>query len=559
MSASYSDIIHSEYVAVPFRRPASSMSAPKTSSSDNGLTEEMIRESVIQQYEVNKKLVESGSPLETLSVCNNPLHTNESAVVLVSENGPEGTLARIDFAWFGFNTPDRYNPNILPYPPGSPYPYFGIGQQADASKHHELMYCDMAWGLSKGIGRRILRCQTGIQKLEFPEWQSPNGSCVWRPFLEATNGPYDPRVFISPLGEPLMVVGTNGITNCLSQYIIDLRTMIPDLADKMKIGANVPVRFRQLTELPRDLYDEVEKNWFLMYDDNNIGYVQHTIQNRSISALTDVDVLHSNHVVNLVKGEATPQCITALKKEYEANNDQINSDIHQATNTLRVTLCEFPCIPTIHNTVLIEIFQVKYHSYLEVFYRRYVMIMNVTAPFEIIGRTNNLIYAGSDEKMLIFTVSMAWDHANFRHHESWNEEKYGGRAIWDAIEDQEAEEYENSIKDFNGQVRDPQLEKKSESSSSSSSLSESASPSPAEMAAVHTKPDPAADKEASKYSFLADIPTSRNSSYNNPLVNEYYHGWIDDTIILNIGINDKDSGIVHVKARDLLQCMTPCR
>ncbi|KAK9235138.1 hypothetical protein V1525DRAFT_410832 [Lipomyces kononenkoae] len=554
VSLSYSNVIESDYV--PFRRPTS-VSGPKTSS-EGGLTEEMIRESVIQQYEVTKKLVASGSPLEELSVCSNPLHTNESAVVLVSENGPEGTLARIEFAWFGFNTPARYNPNILPYPSGSPYPYFGIAQQAIdvglPAKHHELVYCDMDWGLSRGIGRRILKCQTGLQKIEFPEWRSPNGSCAWLPLLEGTNGPMDPRVFFSPLGEPLMIVGTNGISNCMSQYIIDLRAMIPDLADKMKIG-HVPIRFRQLTELPRDHYDEIEKNWFLIYNDNDLGYVQHAIENRSMSALDHVDAVHRNNIVNLVEGETAPKCVTSLKKEYEENNDQIRNDIHQGTNTLRVTLCEFPCIPTIHNTVLIEMFQIKYHSYLEVFYRRYVMIMNVTAPFEIIGRTNNLIYAGSDEKMLIFTVSMAWDHASFRRHEPWNESKYGGRAIWDALEDQEAEEYENSIKDFTGQVRDdPQQQGRGKSQSSA----EPTSPAPVEMAAVNN-PDDAADKEASKYPFLANIPMNRNSTYNNPLANEYYHGWIDDTIILNIGINDMDSGIVHVKARDLLQCMTACK
>ncbi|KAK9490743.1 hypothetical protein V1508DRAFT_359463 [Lipomyces doorenjongii] len=546
MGLSYSNLIRNEYA--PFGQPT----AVNSSSSDNGLTDEQIQVSVIQQYETNKKLVASGSPLEQLGVCSNPLHTSESAVVLVSENGPEGTLARIDFAWFGFNTPARYNPNILPYPPGAAHPYFGLARQTlhnGGVLHHELVYCDMNWGLSKGIGRRILKCQTGTHKIEFPEWRSPSGKCIWLPLLEEANGPSDPRVFFSPMGEPLMVIGTNGITNCLSQYIIDLRVMIPDLGEKMKVG-HVPIRFRQLTELPRDFYDEVEKNWFVLYDDKGMGFVQHNIENRSMSALAAVDSVKGTHVENLVQGETAPNCIATLKKEYEENNDQIRNDIHQGTNTLRVTLCEFPCIPTIHNTVLIELFQIKYHSYLEVFYRRYVMVMNVTAPFEIIGRTNNLIYAGSDEKMMIFTVSMAWDHANFRRHEPWNEAKYGGRAIWDALEDQEAEEYENSIKDFTGDA----LERRDKSESSD--LRSSA---PLDITELKNKPVTTEKEAVARYPFLYNTPIRRNSTYHNPLANEYYHGWIDDTIILNIGINDLDSGIVHVKARDLLECMTLCK
>ncbi|KAK9373127.1 uncharacterized protein V1513DRAFT_383329 [Lipomyces chichibuensis] len=542
---SYSNLIRSEYVA--FAQPPSNSSS--TSSSDNGLTDEQIKVSVIQQYELNKRLVASDSPLDILAVCSNPLHTNESAVVLVSENGPEGTLARIEFEWFGLNTPAQYNPNILPYPPGAAHPYFGLARQSLGNggiKHHELVYCDMNWGLSKGIGRRILKCMTETQKIKFPEWRSPNGTCLWLPYLEGANGPSDPRVFFSPMGEPLMIVGTNGIRNCLSQYIIDLRMMIPDLGEKMKVG-HLPIRFRELTELPRDYYHEVEKNWFVMYDDKGMGFVQHDIENRSMSALADVDRVTVAHVENLVKGETAPNCIATLKKEYEEINDQIRNDIHQGTNTLRVTLCEFPCIPTIHNTVLIELFQIKYHSYLEVFYRRYVMVMNATAPFQIIGRTNNLIYAGSDEKMMIFTVSMVWDHANFRRHEPWNEAKYGGRTIWDAMEDQEVDEYENSIKDF------------TEDGLESSESSDSGSSAPLDMPELKDQPLTSEMEAAAKYPFLYNIPIHRNSTYKNPLANEYYHGWLDDTIILNIGINDLDSGIVHVKARDLLACMTVCK
>ncbi|KAK9321887.1 hypothetical protein V1517DRAFT_325185 [Lipomyces orientalis] len=548
----YTNLIdeYSEYI--PFGR---SVQASSSTSSETALTDEQIRLSVIQQYEFNKKIVASGSPLNAFATCDNPLHTNESAVVLVSQNGPEGTLARIEFTWFGFNTPARYNPNVLPYPPGGVAPYFGLARQTvelGEKKHHELVYCDMEWGLSKGIGRRILTCKGGLRTLEVPEWRSPRGTCVWLPYLEDTNGPSDPRVFFSPKGEPLMIVGTNGITNCLSQYIIDLRMMIPDLGKKMKVE-HVPVRFKQLTELPRDHYGEVEKNWFLLYDEKDIDYVQHDIENRSISAVPTVDTITSAHAVNFVQGETVPPCISSLKKEYKEKDDQIRNDIHQGTNTLRVTLCEFPCIPTIHNTVLIEMFHIKYHSYLEVFYRRYVMLMNVTAPFEVIGRTNNLIYAGSDEKMMIYTVSMAWDHTNFRRHEPWSEGKYGGRAIWNAIEDQEAEEYENSINDFNGDaVASRRRDEPDKSDSSTSALVDKAEQD--SSAPVSTE-----EEAAARYPFLENVALRQNSTYTNPLVNEYYHGWIDDTIILNIGINDLESGIVHVKASDLLECVTVCK
>ncbi|KAK9314924.1 hypothetical protein V1522DRAFT_415859 [Lipomyces starkeyi] len=433
------------------------------------------------------RLVAHDRPLELLRYCNRPStrHFDDAANFLVSINGPEGTVARMQFGSAAYS---RYNPNLLPYPAGSKPAYIGFARQSPNNVvfHHEIVYCDMDWGETRAIGRRILQCvePANARRLFLPEASSPAGLCLSHKFLEMKQGHTDPRVFFSPMGEPLMVVGTNGRTNCMGQYVVDLRTVIPGLSQKMNL-MNIPVRYSNLTELRRDDMHEIEKNWVLLYDENNEDYVHHDMTPRSISK----GVNGSN--ILLVPAQELPECMRSPLKDFSKTKDAVN-EYHQATNSLRVTMCEFPCIPTIHNTVLVSLMHIKYKNVYELFYRRYAMIMNVTAPFEVIGRTNNLMFAGLDEQTMLYTVSMVWDKS-FNARPEWNDATGDSSILANSAE--YAEDY--SRKEGYGQSR-------------------------------------------------------------NQLADGYYHGWIDDTVMINIGVNDCDAAVLHVPMRDMLDCIVLC-
>ncbi|KAK9364909.1 hypothetical protein V1509DRAFT_677178 [Lipomyces kononenkoae] len=391
-------------------------------------------------------------PMELLRYCNRPSvrQFDDAANFLVSINGPEGTIARMKF---GLAANERYNPNLLPYPVGSKHPYIGFARQSPKNgiTHHEIVYCDMEWGETPVIGRRILQCvePASAQGMLLPEAKSPSGSCLIHKFLEPIQGHSDPRVFFSPLGEPLMVVGTNGRTNCLGQYVVDLRTVIQGLSENMNL-TNVPVRYSNLTELPR------EDLRALLYDENNEEYVHHHIMPRSISkGVNGSNILSAS-------AQELPGCMQSALQDFSKSKDEAN-DYHQATNSLRVTMCEFPCVPTIHNTVL------------------------------IIGRTNNLMFAGLDEQMMLYTVSMIWDKS-FHARPEWSDATAHG-----AIQANDTDEY----------VYD---------SSSTDSKMQS----------------------------------------RNKLADEYYHGWIDDTVMINIGVDDRDAAVLHAPMRDVLDCILLC-
>ncbi|KAK9389290.1 hypothetical protein V1515DRAFT_347552 [Lipomyces mesembrius] len=541
------------------------------------------------QLNLTRELAARESPLSLLRYCSNSRYKESSANYLVSAVVDEGTLARMDFG--RFPKAPRYNPNILPFPKGYKHPYIGFARQSPKKMlfHHEIVWCEMDWADTPVIGRKVLACVEKEKLLNLDEWTTKAGLCKRLKYLALKQGHTDPRVLFSPLGEPLMVVGTNGLSNCMNQFVIDLRAVVPGLNWKMKLHG-VPIRFKKLTELPRPQYNEIEKNWFLMWDESNIEYVQHETEQRSIIAVS----LPPEKQVNI----ATPgiqKCVSSLKKRL--GRKQQASNIHQATNSLRVTLCDFPCIPTIHNTVIIELMHVKYENKLELFYRRYAIIMNATAPFNIIGRTGNLMYAGTAENVMLYTVSMAWDHEHYQQHENWNETVHGGHWFFEEVEERERKLAHvvsgnmNADETETGRKRQRTLLHKratapdnidvsvaSESAANalsssavtvsilstaslSTSLATSSSTVITSSASSQSTAPPAPESKAvvsPLQPLMAKRPIEGQYYTQNPMVNKYYHGWLDDMIMINIGINDEDAGVLHVRARDMLECIHVC-
>ncbi|KAK9375141.1 uncharacterized protein V1513DRAFT_443856 [Lipomyces chichibuensis] len=537
---------------------------------------------------LTRQLAAHESPLSLLRYCSNSRYKPSNANFLVSAVVDEGTLARMDFG--PSPKAPRYNPNILPFPKVYKHPYIGFARQSPQRFlfHHEVVWCEMDWVESPVIGRKMLACVGKETVLNLDEWATQAGVCKLYKYLALKQGHTDPRVLFSPLGEPLMVVGTNGLSNCMNQFVIDLRAVIPGLNWKMKLHG-VPIRFKRLTELPRPKYNEVEKNWFLMWDESNVEYVQHETEQRSISAVS----LPPEKQVNIAL-PAVQKCLSSLKKTLDSKQEA--NDIHQATNSLRVTLCDFPCIPTIHNTVIIELIHVKYQNRFEFFYRRYAIIMNATAPFNIIGRTGNLMYAGTDENVMLYTVSMTWDHEHYQQHQDWNETVHGGHWFFEEVEERERKVAHamsgNMNEDDEGERAIGKKRKRTllhkrvapadhmdtsrsvanalsssavtvstlSTASLSTSLKTSSSTIITSSASSQSTATPTKSKavDSPLKPLMANRPIEGQSFTQNPLVNKYYHGWLDDMIMINIGINDEDAGVLHIRARDMLECIHVC-
>ncbi|KAK9450039.1 uncharacterized protein V1518DRAFT_415379 [Limtongia smithiae] len=491
---------------------------------------------------------------------------SSKAIVLGSASANE-ELTMTRFRFHKFDTSHYYNPSLLPALPDSPFDYVGFVRY-DRLSAREVHWCYMNWTITTGSGRSFLDCIETAKILPTPHFPSIKGSCEKFKHYENDFGLMDPRVFWSPFGEPLMIVITNSHMACLGQYLIDVRVLVPELSKVFKIE-HVPIRYSIYTELndASSPYSMFHKNWFLLYDDNNRGFLSHGMHPQIITevpnglvniAADNVDCLH-----NIIYGASS-------------------AEIHQGTNSLRLTLCDFPCVPTVENTVLISIVHAKYMNYPDMFYRRFLVLMEPVAPFRVIARTRNLIYAGADVSNILFSFSLTWD-TTVRTHGSWREfdslpasapstsstssTKSEGKLVKRAeLAGKPAAAKPNAV------ARAVPAAAKPKSLPKPIARAPAAAP-PSKAAAKHDKPVAAGAKtnaendgphvrpEPAPWQHMKDADQMMDKMpfpYNNTLVSDWYHGWLDDTIIISFGMGDMFAGFFQVKARDIVNCLIKC-
>jgi hypothetical protein len=109
--------------------------------------------------------------------------------------------------------------------------------------------------------------------------------------------------------------------------------------------------------------------------------------------------------------------------------DPENESIHQATNSLAVTLCkraETDCVPTGYNTFLVAIVHHKKFFGFHPVYEPYVILFRQSAPFEIYaisekplwiaGRGRSGFGGTHDQTEMLYMTSMSWrDHGQTYH------------------------------------------------------------------------------------------------------------------------------------------------
>ncbi|KAK9488476.1 hypothetical protein V1527DRAFT_401818 [Lipomyces starkeyi] len=498
-------------------------------------------QSVIHESMLSKQLrAPSG-----IGTCSN-LHafTSEKATLLASVFNDDLTSSRVRF-----RGPGKYNPNLLPLPAKSKHQYFGIVRSGQDTVH-DVQWCFMRWKKVPITERKVVECTTEPIKLDNPNFRPTTGTCKKWDWLEVDQGFLDPRVLFSPFGEPLMVVGSNSHEHCLGMYVIDLRVLIPELSQEMQLD-HVPIRFNKYYELDSPTPEEISKNWFFVWDLQNNEFIHHNLKPQLVTSIRDPSV-------NIADGDQ--DCIATIEQD--------NIHLHQATNALRLTLCDFPCQPTADNTVLISIAHIKRIRRMDILYERYLVVMNATAPFNIIARSRNLVFAGMDESQMLYTVSMAWD-TSVRTRLSWDDYHKRSRRK------QSRSELDTSIRRLARRAEwAPE-----ESLESAAEAIAPVAPVPSAPDAGATASDPKLDSKAGKISTnpldafsLPEAPWARIQDLphgllaemplqlpQNPIVTDFFHGWLNDIVMINFGLRDTESSVIHVSARALVNCLLDCR
>ncbi len=116
---------------------------------------------------------------------------------------------------------------------------------------------------------------------------------------------------------------------------------------------------------------------------------------------------------------ACPSIFHTFTLEYQS--------VHQATNSLRITLCERKesCIPDNENTFIFTIFQHKTYRNFHAVYEPYEMAFRQTAPFEVYGISRRPFWILGREKLpddgseMFYITSISWKSKRQHYHGLW--------------------------------------------------------------------------------------------------------------------------------------------
>ncbi|KAB8230367.1 uncharacterized protein BDW43DRAFT_285837 [Aspergillus alliaceus] len=288
-----------------------------------------------------------------------------------------------DKKWFHIDFGGRHaiNPSIIPHPE-QPNTWIITAQlhkpsdQRTSSVWFAELVCDAVF---RDDGR-TLGCIDPPLILPIAATIGDSNNCVGDLSFFALNvGPHDARVFYGP-DAPYTIYGSNSHFTCFGQWIQDLRPLVDW---KRPMDLLYDHGFRQATELHRPLpFSAVEKNWFLFWDATGQAYVHYDVSPNRVFAKLDPSGLVGPDLAPLASSTDN----ICLQHHLPTLKDPEFESIHQATNSLSITLCsrsDLSCHPTDANTFILTIFQHKtFYSFHSV-YEPYAMLFSRSPPFAI--------------------------------------------------------------------------------------------------------------------------------------------------------------------------------
>ena len=311
------------------------------------------------------------------------------------------------------------NPNIIPHPTLNDT-WIIVAQQKKSGNPNSGWHAELVCNAVFDLATSSLSCTE--PPLLLPIASTIGKKCKGK--LEYVNlnvGPHDARVFYGP-DVPYTVYGSNSQFTCFGQWIQDFRLLV-----EWDYELSSPPQFRSGTELQRpESWGEVEKNFFLFWDNEGKAYVHYNVSPRRTFAKLESDGSVGSDLAPLA-AIIDDKCMNAYMLKIA---DTEWESIHQATNSLSVTLCtrvDPLCFPNDDNTFIMTIFQHKSFYHYHGQYEPYVMLFKRAAPFEVYAISTKPIWINGrshielpDGKGVhseqLYVTSMSWRNQGQKYH-----------------------------------------------------------------------------------------------------------------------------------------------
>lgn len=296
--------------------------------------------------------------------------------------------------------------------------------------------------------------------------------------------------------------------------MIDLRTLFPKLQTLL---TSHPIRpslgplksYPTLTELtrnPANTRSPMEKNWLLFFPASGESYLHYDLSDphggprgRTFAKLVGNGLTTTNLT--------DPQEVSCLQALNTNSSDSATQGVtwHQATNSLRLILCnrsDWSCTPGRHNTVFFAVVHRKFPNFLRLplRYERHFIVWAATPPFAMLGISKHPILLANE-------TASGWPES-----ENWADDPVNAEKV--------------------AQTK-------------------------AGMRGNATATEPMGGKGLWAYfTYTVSISYAWGRRDDEPETKNV--GYLDDEVVLGIGIDDAGQGFARVKAGDLLHCLRAC-
>ena len=302
------------------------------------------------------------------------------------------------------------NPNIIPHP-NAQSTWIVVAQERKGYPSFEVreIFCEA------GFQEGALRCTSPVIALPIAATEGTKCDGDFT-FLNMNVGPHDARVFFGP-ERPYTVFGSNSMFTCFGQFVQDFEVLAG-----WKSGNTMVGDFAAATELQRPTrWGEIEKNWFLFWDEQGQVYAHHDIHPKRVFAKILPDGSVGPDLGPSVVA-ADEQCMSRYMPPVAPESESI----HQATNSLKVTMCrcrQRGCIPSEANTFIMTVYQHKTYNNLHSVYEPYIMLFQQQAPFRIHALSKRPLWihgrqwnSETSSQEMFYVTSISWKHRDRRYH-----------------------------------------------------------------------------------------------------------------------------------------------